>query len=404
MRTLCFLFVCLVADICNADMMSFTVISSNTSTDGPRILTFGGVLQDLSGNSITGDRDVSVRLFDSQSSTTPLFVESRQSSIVDGRLSFQIGTASPLGPTLNGYDGLNRYLEVSIDGVNSERMLINNAGQAIQSSSYQIANASTLSSSVGSIGNRTLAVGGTLTNAAGALVTGTSNIEFKIYEAEAGGIALHAESILVNVEDGLILHQLGSEAALNPAVFEGYDGSNRFLEVKVDGDSLSRIAINSLGQTLSGTGLQLQAASTISEFIGGAGEVRTIAFGGQVADASGSIIDGNHAVQFEVYTDAIGGIALFAENTVVNFTQGFFSYQLGMSAPLDSSLFEGYDGFNRFLSVSIDGVAQGRYAWNTTSGLKVVATPEPATLGFLGLASLLASKRIRSGLRRFLKR
>jgi hypothetical protein len=73
-------------------------------------------------------------------------------------------------------------------------------------------------------------------------VDGAVDVEFRIFDAEAGGTAIWSESHAgVPVSGGIMHASLGSTEALDPSLF---DGSALFLEVTVDGDELSpRVAL-----------------------------------------------------------------------------------------------------------------------------------------------------------------
>jgi hypothetical protein len=88
---------------------------------------------------------------------------------------------------------------------------------------------------------------GMLRNAAGDLQNGSFSMTFKIYDtAPAGtGTALLTDSQTIQVSNGLYNAQIGPVTA---AIF---DGSNRWLEVTVDGDILApRLKINSVAYSI----------------------------------------------------------------------------------------------------------------------------------------------------------
>jgi len=75
---------------------------------------------------------------------------------------------------------------------------------------------------------------GYLANGDGNPVTGTRSIEFRIYNTASGGTAIWSETQSVTVLDGVFSVLLGS---VNPLSYTLFNGSDRFLALKVGSDS-----------------------------------------------------------------------------------------------------------------------------------------------------------------------
>src|SRR5262245_15030300 len=98
-----------------------------------------------------------------------------------------------------------------------------------------IALALLLSSTVGASVPSTLSVQGRLLNA-GSPMTGSHPAQFKIFDVATGGAALWSESGSIDVEAGIFTAVLGASTPIPALVF---GGSSRWLEVAVDGATLS---------------------------------------------------------------------------------------------------------------------------------------------------------------------
>lgn len=83
---------------------------------------------------------------------------------------------------------------------------------------------------------------------------------------------------------------------------------------------------------------------------------RQISYQGQLSGIDGTpVADGLYSVDFILYTDSVGGSVVWAENTNVQTSNGLFSYQIGSSNNLSSSLFQQYPTL--FLELRIGGEA-----------------------------------------------
>jgi hypothetical protein len=81
----------------------------------------------------------------------------------------------------------------------------------------------------------TVAFSGRLADADGP-VDGTVSVSFRLFDAPSNGSALWNETHETFAEKGLVLVELGSDNAFDATVF---DGSDRFLEIEINGETLS---------------------------------------------------------------------------------------------------------------------------------------------------------------------
>ena len=72
-----------------------------------------------------------------------------------------------------------------------------------------------------------------LTDADGNPINGSRDIQFKIYDAATNGTELWSETHTVTVTDGLFNVLLG---LITPIPYSVFDGSNRYLSLKVSSD------------------------------------------------------------------------------------------------------------------------------------------------------------------------
>ncbi len=104
----------------------------------PRTISYQGVLTN-NGAAASGEHLITVALYDSPTSGTPLYQESHQVTIANGMFNIEIGSITPIPATLT-FDA-PYYLGVSIDG-NSEltpRVSLDAAPYAITSGTAQVA-------------------------------------------------------------------------------------------------------------------------------------------------------------------------------------------------------------------------------------------------------------------------
>lgn len=70
---------------------------------------------------------------------------------------------------------------------------------------------------------------------------------------------------------------------------------------------------------------------------------KQINYQGQLSDINGMpVADGLYSIDFVLYTDSVGGSVVWAENSEIQTSGGLFSYQIGSSNSLNSSLFQQY--------------------------------------------------------------
>ena len=209
---------------------------------------------------------------------------------------------------------------------------------------------------------------------------------------------LHVETMTASIQDGIISHQLGTNAVLSSTVFNGYDGTNRFLDVSINGTSAGRIALNTSNMTLAGLGIQVLDATSISAYTdvqtySGAPGGRTLFFDGLLLDNNGIPVNGTRDLVFNLYSDPTTTNPLdilFSESVTLSIQDGVVAYQLGGNAVLFSSVFDGYDGTNRFLGLSIDGIDYGRFLLNSSSPSFVTAVPEPSSLVMVSMFAIIS--------------
>ncbi len=367
----------MINDVCCADLVGHTVLSTYVADSGSRALSFGGVLADSAGNRLTGSYSLAFDVYDSASGGSPLFSETISSSVQNGVVSTQIGFTNPLGSVLDNYDGTNRFLELSVGGNSVGRVGIDSSWQSLTGTGFQVSNATSVSPYVAEVGSRMLSFGGTLTDASGNRLSGNYSLQFAVYDSPSGGTPLFNETAAVSVQNGVISEQIGLVDPLGNAL-DSFNGDNRFLEVSVNGNSAGRVGLNDAGKTLSASGFQIEGATTISTYTAEIGE-RTLSFGGMFLDNMGNPLSGNHSFQFNVFDSSSGGAQLFSESFSALAQDGVVSAQLGLINPLDGVL-DDYDGFNRYLSVTVDGVDQGRFSLNSSTGFALQAIPEPSPL------------------------
>ncbi len=73
---------------------------------------------------------------------------------------------------------------------------------------------------------------------------------------------------------------------------------------------------------------------------------------GRIKDALGAPLNGFNSVSFSLHTAPAGGSAVWAETQTLDFTDGYFSAQLGSVSPLNPDTFDGSD---LFLSIAVNG-------------------------------------------------
>ncbi len=83
---------------------------------------------------------------------------------------------------------------------------------------------------------------------------------------------------------------------------------------------------------------------------------KQINYQGQLSGIDGTpVADGLYSIDFFLYTDSVGGSAIWSENSDVLTSNGLFSYQLGSKNSLSSTIFQQYPTL--FLELQIDGEA-----------------------------------------------
>ncbi len=81
-----------------------------------------------------------------------------------------------------------------------------------------------------------------------------------------------------------------------------------------------------------------------------------VAHQGRLFDSGGAPLVGVHTVAFSLYQDPAGGSPVWTEAQGVDFTEGYFAAQLGLSEVLDASVF---DGSLLWLAIGVDGGPEG---------------------------------------------
>src|SRR5262245_8778447 len=79
----------------------------------------------------------------------------------------------------------------------------------------------------------------------------------------------------------------------------------------------------------------------------------TITQQGLLLDAGGQPVTGSVTFTFNIYETDAGGSALWTETQTLTLENGYFTTELGKTAPLGSALFG--DGGVRFLGITIQG-------------------------------------------------
>lgn len=400
---------------CFGDLItSVTVLSAYADTQtysgapGGRTLSFSGSLVDSNGAPVSGVRNLSFSLYeDATSMVGPLYVETITASIQGGVIAHKLGNSTVSSLIFDGYSGTNRFLDVAVDGVSAGRIALNSSGRTLAASGAQIRNATSISAYTdvttysGGPGGRTLSFSGRILDSNGVQLNGMKDIAFTLYSDATStnpGDILHFETVTASIQDGIISHQLGTNAILDSSVFDGYFGDNRFLDVSIEGLSVGRIALNSSGMTLNGSGFQVRDATSISAYIdvetySGAPNGRPIFFGGRLLDDNGNPINGTRDLVFNLYNDptSINPLDLLYSESVTSLIQdGVVAYQLGADVLLSSSVFDGYDGTNRFLGISVNGTEHGRFLLNSSSPSFVAAVPEPSSLVMVSVVGIVA--------------
>jgi hypothetical protein len=76
---------------------------------------------------------------------------------------------------------------------------------------------------------------------------------------------------------------------------------------------------------------------------------------GYLTDASNTAVNGTVQIQFQIYSTATGGTAIYSETQAVSVDQGSLTVYLGSNVPLDMKLFRGGAAF---LGITIQGEAE----------------------------------------------
>jgi Collagen triple helix repeat (20 copies) len=103
--------------------------------------------------------------------------------------------------------------------------------------------------------------------------------------------------------------------------------------------------------------LRLRASGLVAivAFLGAASALAvpsTLTEQGRLLDANGAPVTGSVQITFTVYGDSLGTMALWRETQTLALTDGYFSAELGRTAALPASAF---DGSVRYLGVTVDG-------------------------------------------------
>ena len=121
-------------------LLGICLRTGTASAQVPHDMAYQGHLTDSVGAPLTGPVDLQIRIFDVIASGAALYIEDHTSVAVDdsGAFNIRLGTGSTLTGTFNTalFAGVNRYLEVVVDGERLEpRLAMGSVPYAMQAES-----------------------------------------------------------------------------------------------------------------------------------------------------------------------------------------------------------------------------------------------------------------------------